>query len=46
MAMRLAITAPMPPPMAMPATIITKPPKDGAARTSVVATAMVMPIMP
>ena len=47
MAMRLAITAPMPPPMAMPPITSSQPPKPaGGLEASVVSTAMVMPTMP
>ena len=46
MAMRRAVIAPTPPPMARPSTISPKRPTPGVASASVVAMAMPMPIMP
>jgi len=46
MAMRRAVTAPTPPPMARPATIRMMPFVEGVASASVVTMAIAMPIMP
>ena len=47
MGMRRAMTAPMPPPMAIPPKIIAQVKgSDGRATASVVSTAMAMPVMP
>ena len=45
--MRRAVTAPMPPPMAMPPRIMAQVRgSEGRATASVVSTAMAMPVMP